>query len=276
MAIVIDGKRIAAQIEEKLKQSCENQRTPPCLTVILVGERKDSEVYVRMKEAAAKRIGIVFCLRKCDNSVTQTEMEALILQLNRDPTVHGIILQLPLPPSLDESSLLQLISPIKDVDGFHPQNSVTNAQRLFTSCTPRAVMYLLEHVQCPLKGATVVLVGTGHVGMPLAVLLMEQRATVICCNADTKNIQELASRGDIVIAAAGCAQLVKRGWIKSGAVVIDVGINSGGEGRKLVGDVDYDEVAPIASFITPVPGGVGPMTVAMLMSAVIEAWKRQN
>lgn len=283
MATLINGTKIADTILDNLKKNISSFSSvaTPCLVVILVGNRKDSSVYVKMKENAATRIGIIFRLCKLDINVTQSELESQIVAFNCDNSVHGIIVQLPLPPHLNQNTILQCVLPSKDVDGFNPINSVTNPHRLFTNCTPRGILKLLEHCNCKLNGSTIVVIGTGNVGLPLSVLLMEQNATVICCNAYTNNIQTLTRQADIVIAAAGCPQLVKKDWIKQGAIIIDVGINSIKDpsrktGYRLVGDVDFDEVSSIASYITPVPGGVGPMTVAMLMSSVVDSFLRES
>ncbi len=278
---IINGTKIANNILDSLKNeiaSSHKNNQPPKLVVILVGDRKDSDIYVRMKQQAAQRIGIIFELCHFNKTVSQTEIEKHISQFNTDSCVHGIIVQLPLPTTLNETHILQSVISTKDVDGFHALNSVMNQERMFTTCTPQGIMMLLRHIGCKLEGTTVVMVGCGNVGMPLAVMLMQSNATVICCNKETQNIKTLTNHADILVAAAGCPELIKRDWVKPGVVIIDVGINSIRDptrksGFRLVGDVDYADVAPVASRITPVPGGVGPMTVAMLMSATVDSWR---
>ena len=280
-AKIINGTVIADNIKSNLKSIISSSACrKPCLTVVLVGDRKDSEVYVKMKEQSAHQIGIEFRLVKLDSSVSQALVEQQIVALNDDMTVDGIIIQLPLPATMNASAITQTVLPEKDVDGFHPLNVghlLLNDTPLFTSCTARGVMVLIEKTGFYFKGKKVVLIGTGMVGKPLSMMLLRRDATVMCCNKDTQNIEEIARQGDVIIAAAGCPLLVKKDWIKPGAIVIDVGINSIRDqsrksGFRLVGDVDFDEVSKVASFITPVPGGVGPMTVAMLMTAVVESW----
>lgn len=289
---IIDGKALAESTMKDLKDKVSNcivtKNIPPCLAVVLVGTRADSATYVRMKQRAAERIGIVFRLLSFDEQITQSELEQHVRDLDADESVHGIIVQLPLPKGIDEYAVTQLINANKDVDGFHIINlggtfMSSSHKTLFTPCTARGVMEMLDRECCDtkLEGACVILIGSGMVGKPLCGLLMKRNATVICCNKYTKNIEHLCRHGDVVIAAAGSPLLVKKEWVKPGAVVIDVGINSISDpsrktGRRLVGDVDFDNVAPISSRISPVPGGVGPMTVAMLMKAVVESWQRNH
>lgn len=281
MAKIIDGKEIASRIETELANTVKNTvDRKPSLAVILVGARPDSAVYVKMKQRTASRIGIDCKVLEYPDSVDQIVIEEQISVLNEDATVDGIIVQLPLSPHLDSTKLVQMVAPKKDVDGLHQQNlgallSVKNVP-YHVPCTPQAVIELLDATGVQLIGAHVVLVGCGElVGRPLALCLLRRNATVSCCHSETRDIESITRQGDIIVAAAGRPMLVKRDWVKPGAVVIDVGINSvlSGEGKpKLVGDVDYDNVKQIASAITPVPGGVGPMTVVMLMKAVVKAW----
>lgn len=289
MAKIIDGTEIAATITRKLKEQLDATplKRKPCLAVVLVGTRKDSEVYVRMKRNAATQIGIQFLLVQLDDGPKTTDevLIAKVKQLNDDDTVDGIIVQQPLPPHLNTTLVVDAVSPHKDVDGYHTMNmgrlfqpSVVSAAVFPQSGTARGILVLIDSTGIALRGKTVVLIGTGNVGKPLAMMLMQRDATVVCCNKYTANIEDLSQRGDIIVAAAGCANLVRGSWIKPGAIVIDVGINTIPDetrrsGYRIVGDVAYDEARKIASHITPVPGGVGPMTVAMLMSAVVETWQ---
>jgi len=284
MSRIINGTAIADEIKGSLARLVALASRKPCLAIILVGERKDSEVYVRMKESSARQIGIEFRLVKLGAEAAQSQVVHHIQALNADATVDGIIVQLPLPSHMNPSQVTQAVLPEKDVDGFHPENMghlLMNETPLFTSCTARGVMVLIERIGFNLQGKIVVLVGTGMVGKPLAMMLLQREATVLCCNKHTPDIAQIALQGDVIVAAAGCPLLVKKEWVKPGAVVIDVGINSVRDqsrksGFRLVGDVDFDEVSKVASFITPVPGGVGPMTVAMLMTAVVESWSSKN
>jgi 5,10-methylene-tetrahydrofolate dehydrogenase/methenyl tetrahydrofolate cyclohydrolase len=293
-AQIIDGVAIAATITAKLKMLIDNRAldvSAPCMAVVLVGQRADSEIYVKMKQNAAERIGIIFRLIRLPETVSQPELLTAVRGLNEDQTIDGILVQMPLPatPALNALEVVKTIAPHKDVDGFHP----TNMGHLFyrshssncsfrQSCTARAVLTLLDSIPAfDLKGKTVVIIGTGTVGRPLALMLMQREATVICCNKCTQNIQILARQGDVLIAACGSPNLIRGSWIKSGAVVIDVGINrvqdDSRAGRdRIVGDVAFEEARSVASYITPVPGGVGPMTVAMLMQAVVERAAAEN
>jgi 5,10-methylene-tetrahydrofolate dehydrogenase/methenyl tetrahydrofolate cyclohydrolase len=302
---IIDGSKIADEMKNNLKDLIHRRRQqqgvrPPCLAIILVGDRKDSAVYIRMKETSAKQIGMNVNVIKNAAAASQSDVEKKIDELNNSNDVDGIIVQLPLPDHMDAFHVTQCVTPDKDVDGYHPLNMghlfmntktrfvdgyhplntghlFMNTKTRFISCTAQGIMVLLNSTGIELRGKKVVLIGTGTVGKPLAMLLLQQDATVLCCNKHTTDIQNIAMQGDVVIAAAGCPHLVKKNWIKPGAVVIDVGINSIRDstrksGYRLVGDVDFDEVSQVASWITPVPGGVGPMTVLMLLSSVIESW----
>lgn len=287
-ARLIDGVKIACNLTEQLAKVIAEKKgvRKPCLAVLLVGNRPDSQVYVRMKQTAAEKIGIHFRLLSIDTTATQSELEELVLRLNADGIVDGIIVQMPLPAHLDAFKVTQLVAPEKDVDGFHTSNlghlfrSATKLGPVHprASCTARGVVVLIESTGTTLEGKTVVLIGTGNVGKPLSLMLMQRGASVICCNKFTHDIDTLARLGDVLVAAAGCPNLVRGSWIKPGAVVIDVGINSVPDasrksGYRLVGDVNFEEARSVASHITPVPGGVGPMTVAMLLTAVVETWR---
>lgn len=288
MSKIIDGKAIAQSIKYKLISRLSRLKSytnrVPKLSVILVGTRNDSVAYVRMKEIAAKEVGINFKLHEFDNNVTQSELLNAITVLNNDDDVHGIIVQLPLPLHINKSIIIESINPHKDVDGFHPlgfgKMGMEGFEPLFYPCTPRGIMKLLEHYNISVEGKHVVVLGQSNiVGMPISLMLLHKNATVTVCNAYTKNEDDITRQADILISACGCPHLVKRDWIKEGAIVIDVGINSIPDstkknGYRLVGDVDFENVKERASLITPVPGGVGPMTVAMLMQSTIESFER--
>ncbi|MDK2895950.1 MAG: methylenetetrahydrofolate dehydrogenase / methenyltetrahydrofolate cyclohydrolase [Candidatus Atribacteria bacterium] len=281
-ATIIDGKAVSNQILEELKAEVDLLREKgqqPGLAVILVGDDPASQVYVRNKERACKKLGI-FSSKYClPDTTPEEELIQLIQKLNRDPNIHGILLQLPLPQAIDEKKVLDYISPNKDVDGFHPYNlgRLLAGDPIFLPCTPQGVQELLVRYQIPIEGQNVVIVGRSNiVGKPLAMMLVQKakaaNATVSLCHTRTKNLKEFTSRADILIVACGKARMVTADLVRPGAAVIDVGINR--IDGKLVGDVDFEQVSQISSFITPVPGGVGPMTIAMLMKNTIKAAKR--
>ncbi|MDA3913442.1 bifunctional methylenetetrahydrofolate dehydrogenase/methenyltetrahydrofolate cyclohydrolase FolD [Oleiagrimonas sp.] len=276
-ARLLDGKRIAqellAQVGQRVAERVAAGRTVPGLAVILVGQDPASAVYVRNKRRACEQVGFRSFEHDLPASTTQAELFALIDTLNSDPAVNGILVQSPLPDHVDEDALVDRIEPSKDVDGFH----ATNVGRLvlrrlgLRPCTSKGVMTLLGHTDKPVRGRDAVIVGvSNHVGRPLALELLVAGATVTCCHRFTRNLAEHVGRADIVVVAVGKPGLVKGDWIKPGAVVIDVGINRLDDGR-LVGDVEYEVARERASWITPVPGGVGPMTVATLIENTLEA-----
>lgn len=281
-AQVIDGKAIAAsvraQVADKVKEFVSRTGFTPCLAVVLVGEDPASQVYVRNKGKACAEAGILSRQIDLPASVPEADLLALVADLNADPAVHGILVQLPLPGHIDESKVIEAIAPEKDVDGFHPMN----AGRLFTGgvsclpCTPYGVMKMLEHEGVALKGKNAVVVGRSNiVGKPMAMLLLAQHATVTICHSRTADLPTVCRGADILVAAVGRAEMVRGSWIKPGAVVIDVGMNRNADG-KLCGDVAYGEASEVAGKITPVPGGVGPMTIAMLIQNTFEAAERQH
>lgn len=279
-AQIIDGKAIAAEIRSELaKQVAElaAQGKTPGLDVILVGEDPASKVYVRNKERTSKEIGINSTVHRLPEETTREELLGLIEKLNNDPTVHGILVQLPLPGHLDEEEVINTISPEKDVDGFHPINAgklLIGDDDAFVACTPAGVLELVKRTGVPIQGKNVVVVGRSNiVGKPAAVLFLREHATVTVCHSRTQDLPAECRRADILIAAVGRPEMIKKEWIKPGAIVIDVGINR--VDGKLVGDVDYEEVRQVAGAITPVPGGVGPMTIAMLLKATVEAAARE-
>ena len=277
-AQLINGKEIANnllgelkdEIDERLKTGIRN----PALAVILVGNDPASSVYVNNKRKACEKIGIKSLFYDLPASTSQTKLESLVDDLNKDENVDGILVQSPLPDPLDEDRILHLISPSKDVDGFHPVNLGLLAMRQprFRSCTPYGVIKMLKAMDIELIGKDAVVVGaSNHVGRPMAFELLLAGATVTQCHSKTQNIQDKINNADIVVAAVGRPEMVKGSWIKKEAVVIDIGINRVGD--KLVGDVEFEVAKNNASFITPVPGGVGPMTVATLMSNTLDAQK---
>ena len=280
MAQLIDGKRISAEIRAELKQETKEfiQKTgvTPKLTVILVGEDPASQVYVRNKGRACEEIGFAADQITLPATTTQEELDALVDRLNADNAVHGILVQLPLPKGLSEERVLLRIAPEKDVDAFHPYNvgRMVAGQITYLPCTPAGVMELIHRSGISVAGKDCVVIGRSNiVGKPMAHLLMQANGTVTVCHSRTKDLAEHTRRADILVAAIGKADFVTADMVKPGAVVIDVGINRNAEG-KLTGDVDFASVEPIASYITPVPGGVGPMTIAMLMKNTLTAAKR--
>jgi 5,10-methylene-tetrahydrofolate dehydrogenase/methenyl tetrahydrofolate cyclohydrolase len=279
-AQVLDGTKIAEQVRnevaEKVKARLAAGKSRPGLATVLVGDNPASQVYVRSKQKACAEVGIESFGHNLPATATQAEVEDLVKTLNADPRVHGILVQLPLPSHLDEERVLSAISIEKDVDGFHSINIGRLAQKgrnpLFVPCTPAGCMVLLEKALPKLDGVNAVVLGRSNiVGMPVALLLVRANATVTICHSRTKDLKEVIRQADVLVAAVGKPEMVRGDWVKPGAVVIDVGINrvedaSRPKGYRLVGDVAYDEVKEVASFITPVPGGVGPMTIAMLLN----------
>ncbi|MBI1912359.1 MAG: bifunctional methylenetetrahydrofolate dehydrogenase/methenyltetrahydrofolate cyclohydrolase FolD [Deltaproteobacteria bacterium] len=279
-ANIINGKEIAAQVREELRAEIkdlkEKHGLTPGLTVVLVGENPASKVYVRNKGKACEEVGIRSVQHTLSDTTTEEELLKLIEELNNDKDVHGILVQLPLPKHINEEKVLELISPKKDVDGFHPYNMgrLMVGNPLLQPCTPFGVMRLLESTGIDITGKDAVIIGRSNiVGKPQAMMLLRRNATVTICHSKTKDLVDKVKSADIVVAAIGRAQFVKGEWIKEGAVVIDVGINRNEEG-KLVGDVDFEGASQKASYITPVPGGVGPMTIAMLLKNTVEAAKK--
>jgi methylenetetrahydrofolate dehydrogenase (NADP+)/methenyltetrahydrofolate cyclohydrolase len=251
--------------------------TIPGLAVVLVGEDPASRVYVSMKEKACEQTGIYSAEHKLSVETTEAELLALIDELNGDGRIDGILVQLPLPAHIDESKVLEAISPKKDVDGFHPYNvgRLVTGKPLFQPCTPYGVMKMLEYSGVKLSGKNVVVVGRSNiVGKPLALMCLAQNATVTICHSRTVDLPDQVRRADVVIAAIGRPEMIKGDWLKEGAVVIDVGVNRVGE-KKLVGDVEFASALPRVSAITPVPGGVGPMTITMLLYNTVESAKRR-
>jgi 5,10-methylene-tetrahydrofolate dehydrogenase/methenyl tetrahydrofolate cyclohydrolase len=281
---IIDGKAIAATIREEIKSEVSTMKTKPGLAVVIVGERKDSQTYVRMKRKACEEVGIESFHAEIPETATEKEVLDVVKKFNADARVHGILVQLPLPKHMDEEKILAAISIEKDVDGFHPENigklAMKGHEPLFVPCTPKGCIELLKRSGVDPSGKNAVVVGRSNiVGMPAAMLLMGANATVTVVHSKTQNPKKICREADIIVAACGSAEMVKRDWVKPGAVVIDVGTNGVEDktkksGYRLVGDVDYENVRKVASKITPVPGGVGPMTIAMLLSNTLASGKR--
>lgn len=281
MAIIIDGKELAKKIRANLKIECEelkNKQINPKLAVIMVGNDLASKVYVRNKSKACEDVGIEYKEYLLSSNTKQKELIELIEKLNQDKTINGILLQSPIPANLDINEAFRTISPQKDVDGFNPVNvgKLVLSQDTFVSCTPYGIMKMFEKYNIDLTGKNVVILGRSNiVGKPLMHCCLNKNATVTVCHSKTQNLAQKAKEADILISAIGKAQFVTADMVKENAVVIDVGINRL-ENGKITGDVDFENVKEKASYITPVPGGVGPMTIAMLMNNVIKATKRQN
>ena len=278
MAEIINGKELAQKIRLEVKEEVKELKAKgiePKLSVIMVGTDKASEVYVRNKSKACEEIGIAFEEFLLSEETTMKELLALIEKLNNRKDIHGILLQSPIPKHLDIRKAFNSINYKKDVDGFHPINvgKLVLGEEGFVSCTPAGVMEMLKEYNIEIQGKKAVVIGRSTiVGKPLAQLLLNANATVTICHSKTQNIEQIAKEADILVAALGKPKFVTESMVKNGAVVIDVGINRTAEG-KLIGDVDFENVEKIASYITPVPGGVGPMTVAQLMKNVVKAAK---
>jgi len=281
MARIIDGKKIAANLRCTIAadvQKLQATGVTPGLAVVLVGEDPASRVYVSMKEKACADAGIFSDEHKLPAETTEAQLLALIDELNHDARIDGILVQLPLPKQIDESKVLEAISPDKDADGFHPYNvgRLVTGNPLFRPCTPYGVMKMLEAEGVDLNGKEVVVVGRSNiVGKPVALMCLAENATVTICHSRTKDLPAKVRAADVVIAAVGRPEMIKGDWIKPGAVVIDVGVNRIGE-KKLVGDVDFAGASVNAAAITPVPGGVGPMTITMLLYNTVESAKRRG
>jgi len=279
VAQIIDGKAIAATIRSRIAAdvtALAAKGITPGLAVVLVGEDPASKVYVSMKEKACADVGIFSDEHKLAAETSEADLLALIHKLNHDPRIHGILVQLPLPKHIDSDKVLEAISPAKDADGFHPYNvgRLSIGKPTFQPCTPYGVMIMLKETGIDLTGKHVVVVGRSNiVGKPVAMMCLQQHATVTICHSRTKDLAAVVGAADVVIAAVGVPEMIKGAWIKEGAVVIDVGVNRVGE-KKLVGDVEFAAAAERASAITPVPGGVGPMTITMLLYNTVESAKR--
>lgn len=286
-ATIIDGKAIAAEIRQQVKAEVERLKAKygkvPGLATVLVGDNPASATYVRMKGQACEELGMYSVKPTLPADATQEQVEGLVRELNADPSIHGILVQLPLPPHLNERAVLSAISLEKDVDGFHPINigrlAMKGHEPLFIPCTPYGVMVLLERTGVKLEGSRAVVLGRSNiVGLPVSLLLLHANATVTVCHSRTRDLPSVTREADVLVVAVGRPEMVRGDWVKPGAVVIDVGVNqipdpTRKSGYRLVGDVAFDEVKEVASAITPVPGGVGPMTIAMLMQNTLRAFK---
>jgi len=276
MAIIIDGKKISKDIKDELRAQVEllkKKNVEVTLCVIQVGDDPASTIYVRNKKKACEYVGIKSLAYELPEETSQEQLIDIIHELNERPDINGILVQLPLPKHIDEDKIIQAISPDKDVDGFHPQSvgRLSIGQKGFVSCTPAGVVQLLKRYNFPIEGKECVIVGRSNiVGKPMAMLMLRENATVTVCHSRTKNLAEITKRADILIVAIGKSKFITREYIKDGAIVIDVGMHRD-ENNKLSGDVDYDDVLDKVSAITPVPGGVGPMTIAMLMYNCVES-----
>lgn len=277
MMQLIDGKALAnkihTQIASKVSKLKEEKNIIPGLAVILVGDNPASHAYVKMKAKACKEVGFYSIVHEMPSTITQEEILATINMMNQNPHIDGILVQLPLPKHIDTNQILEVINPHKDVDGFHPYNvgRLVSGLDSFVACTPLGVMKMFEEYNIDLKGKDVCVVGASNiVGKPMANLLINANATVTVTHIFTKDLASHTRKADIVIVGTGVPKLIKKDMIKDGAIVIDIGINKLEDGS-IVGDVDFTEVAPLCSYITPVPGGVGPMTIAMLLSNTLDA-----
>lgn len=287
-AQVIDGNAVAARIREEVRQGVEALKRDygivPGLATVLVGENPASQTYVRMKQKACQELGMVSFGYHLPADASQAEVEGLVRELSANPEVHGILVQLPLPRHLDEEGVLGAVALEKDVDGFHPVNigrlAMKGREPAFVPCTPNGVIALLDSVGAQIEGAHAVVLGRSNiVGLPTALLLIGRNATVTVCHSRTRDLPSVTRQADILVVAVGRPQMVRGDWVKPGAVVIDVGVNrvedpTAKSGYRLVGDVAFDEVKEVAAAITPVPGGVGPMTIAMLMKNTLTAAQR--
>jgi methylenetetrahydrofolate dehydrogenase (NADP+)/methenyltetrahydrofolate cyclohydrolase len=281
-AQLLDGKAIAAQlrmtVQQQVAQRVESGLAPPGLAVILIGDDAASQVYVRNKRIACEEVGFHSELYTFPPSITQDELMDVIDELNANPQIDGILVQLPIPATLDTEAVIERIDPQKDVDGFHPYNVGRLLLRmpLLRPCTPKGVMTLLEHTQQPLEGRAAVVIGQSHiVGRPMALELLAARCTVTICHSRTQQLEQHVRSAEVLVVAIGQAELIPGHWIKPGAIVVDVGMNRTAQGR-LTGDVQFATAAERAAWITPVPGGVGPMTIASLLENTLLAAERRS
>ena len=279
--ILIDGKKVAAELREELKKEVTDLKSStnkvPGLTVILIGELAPSKIYVKNKEKSANEVGIKSEIIKYPDSVEEKKVLEKISELNKDDSVSGILVQLPLPKHIDKKKVIEAILPSKDVDGFHPYNvgNLSSGYESSIPCTPLGCYLLIKKFEPNLSGKKAVVVGRSNLnGKPMTQLLLKENCTVTITHSKTKDLKEECLKGDIIVAAVGIPELVKGDWVKKDAIVIDVGINKTEKG--IVGDVAFDEVSKVAKALTPVPGGVGPMTIACLLKNTIECFKRSN
>ena len=279
--ILIDGKKIAAELREELKKEVSEIKSKynkvPGLTVILIGDMAPSQIYVRMKEKAANEVGLKSEVIRYPGEVEEKKVLDKIHELNKDESVSGILVQLPLPKHIDKQKVIEAILPSKDVDGFHPMNvgNLSSGYESSIPCTPLGCYLLIKKIEPNLNGKKAVIIGRSNLnGKPMTQLLLKENCTVTITHSKTKDLKGECLKGDIIVAAVGMPELVKGDWVKKDAIVIDVGINKNEKG--IVGDVAFDEVSKVAKALTPVPGGVGPMTIACLLKNTIECFKRSN
>lgn len=275
MATIIDGKAVSAAVRERIRDEVSSMETKPGLAVVIVGDDSASHVYVRNKKRGCEEVGFNSWVYELPAETGEDELLALIDKLNTDPEVHGILVQLPLPRHISESAVTERIAPEKDVDAFHSVNAgrILKGDAELLPCTPAGIMELLKYYSIPVSGRRCVVVGRSNiVGKPMALLLLAANGTVTVCHSKTENLSDVTKTADILVSAVGRAGFITADMVKPGAVVIDVGMNRDGNG-KLCGDVDYDSVSAVASYITPVPGGVGPMTISMLLQNTLTAAK---
>ena len=279
--MIIDGKKEAALLREEIKKEITSLKDKtnrvPGLTVILIGDFAPSQIYVRNKEKNSKEVGINSSIIKYSKDVTEEEVLKKIKELNSDKDVSGILVQLPLPDQIDKEKIINSIDPSKDVDGFNPINvgNLASGYNAIVPCTPLGCLLLLKKIEKNLSGKHAVIIGRSNLnGKPMAQLLLKENCTVVITHSKTKNLKEECSKADILIAAVGVANLVKKDWVKDGSIIIDVGINK--QGNKIVGDVSFEEVKDKVKAITPVPGGVGPMTIACLLKNTLECFKARS
>jgi 5,10-methylene-tetrahydrofolate dehydrogenase/methenyl tetrahydrofolate cyclohydrolase len=282
--ILIDGKKVSNEIKKELKQEVEENNLKPGLGIILVGDRKDSQTYVRMKKKACSLIGIINYDVKLPENITEEELIEEVNKMNNNDKIHGILIQLPLPNHINEANILNQVKLSKDVDGFHTENigklALKRLDNLLSPCTPEGCIELLDRYNIEISGKNAVIIGRSNiVGLPLSLLLLHRNATVTICHSRTSNLKEHTQKADILIAACGRAEFIKKEHIKDNCVIIDIGINAITDetkkrGYRLVGDVDFNDVKDKVKAITPVPGGVGPMTIAMLLKHTIEICKK--
>ena len=279
--MIIDGKKIAEELRDKIKGDIKkiSDKKKPGLAVILIGEHPASQIYVRNKEKVANEVGINSSILRFDENISEEDLKNEIKKLNDDKDVHGILVQLPLPKHISQKDIIQSIDPNKDVDGFHPINvgNLSSGNDAMVPCTPLGCYYLIKKVIPNLSGLNAVVIGRSNInGKPMAQLLLKENCTVTIVHSKTKNIEEICKNGDIIIAAVGKAKIVKSNWVKDTAIIIDVGINRieiNGK-SKIVGDVDFDDIQDKVKGISPVPGGVGPMTIACLLENTLKAFKK--
>lgn len=278
MAVILDGKKIAGDIRQEIKKEAEKileeRNMKPGLAVIIAGDDPASAIYVRNKEKAALEVGFHSVVKRYPANITQKELLAAVDEINQDDDIHGMIVQLPLPKHLNEKEIINRIDPKKDADGLHPLNlgALVIGDKGIVSCTPKGCIRLIKETGIELSGKKAVVIGRSNmVGKPVALLLLQENATVTICHSRTKDLKKELIEADIIVAAVGVRNLVQKDMVKKGAIVIDVGTNRSEDG-KLCGDVNFEEVLEVAGFITPVPGGVGPMTIAMLLSNTLEAF----